>query len=243
MQEKKSSSVDWEAGFKIIKKALGVRWQKDVAQRLGITDAAISDAKSRGVVPWSWVKKTEELTRKKWEIIAREQLQQSAPGAASGHKSVEVAHYEDLPPQVGMTTSDNKLVLLVTIPVLGTVPAGIPQDISGVMSEYAEDYISISGVPSGSLGLRVGGDSMTREDGGGIHQGDVVVFLPERRPTNRCIVVVNTESGESVLRRYIEEEGRVFLDADNPRYERIEPNGGYRVVGVVIRAVRDVPLT
>ena len=56
-------------------------------------------------------------------------------------------------------------------------------------------------------------------------------------------MVVNTDCGESVLRRYIVEAGRVFLDADNPRYERITPNGGYRVMGVVIQVQRIVPLS
>ena len=156
--------------------------------------------------------------------------------------TVDISRYEELPAQVGLTTNDNKLVLLVTIPVLGTVPAGIPQDIPGVMADHAEDYISLSGVPPGSLGLRVGGDSMRRPDGSGIHKGDVVVFVPERRPTHQSVVVVNTEEGESVLRRYVVEDGKVFLDADNPEYERMEPNDDYRVVGVVIKINRDIPL-
>lgn len=163
--------------------------------------------------------------------------------AAAAKNTVPVSRYEELPSQIGLPTNDNKLVLLVTVPILGTIPAGIPEDLPGTMAEYAEDYISVSGVPAGSLGLRVGGDSMSRPDGTGIHRGDIVVFVGNKQPEHRDVVVVNTDCGESVLRRYIVEAGRVFLDADNPRYERITPNGGYRVMGVVIQVQRIVPLS
>lgn len=162
---------------------------------------------------------------------------------AAAKNTVPVSRYEELPSQIGLPTNDNKLVLLVTVPILGTIPAGIPEDLPGTMAEYAEDYISVSGVPAGSLGLRVGGDSMSRPDGTGIHRGDIVVFVGNKQPEHRDVVVVNTDCGESVLRRYIVEAGRVFLDADNPRYERITPNGGYRVMGVVIQVQRIVPLS
>lgn len=163
--------------------------------------------------------------------------------AAAARNTVPVSRYEELPAQIGLPTNDNKLVLLVTVPILGTIPAGIPEDLPGTMAEYAEDYISVSGVPAGSLGLRVGGDSMSRPDGSGIHRGDIVVFMTSKQPEHRDVVVVNTDCGESVLRRYIVEAGRVFLDADNPQYERITPNGGYRVMGVVIQVQRIVPLS
>lgn len=215
MQEKKSSSLDFETGFSAIKAALGARWQKDVADRLGITDSAISDAKARGVTPWSWIAKTEKLTQKKLEIQAR-------------IKAVE--------------SSRSPVVAAHSIPRVGRIPAGDPRQITD--ADILGWELVGPDVPQNALALQVSGNSMLRPDGTGIQDGDLVYFVEKSDPAHNDVVVVNDEFGDPVLKRLkILPGDEYMLTSDNPKYDPIRPNGGYRVVGVVIRAVRDVPLT
>ena len=125
------------------------------------------------------------------------------------------------------------LVPLVAVPLLGRVPAGIPEQIE----EQVEDYVAFPGVDDGTYALRAHGESMVPA----IRHDDFVLFRIDQDVRPGQVVVVNNEFGESMLKRLKEKEGELWLTSDNPEYPAVRPNAHYRIMGVVVRVIRDVP--
>ncbi|MBF0167059.1 MAG: translesion error-prone DNA polymerase V autoproteolytic subunit [Alphaproteobacteria bacterium] len=92
--------------------------------------------------------------------------------------------------------------------------------------------------PAATFMLRVAGDSMT---GAGILDGDLAIVdrAIEARPGH---VVVAVLDGEFVLKRLRLRGGRLFLDAENPRFRAcVAPTeSGFDVWGVVTAVVRQM---
>lgn len=124
---------------------------------------------------------------------------------------------------------------LVTVPVLGRVPAGFPDQIP---QQEIIEYISLPDIPKGSYGLIVKGDSMAPK----IKDGDYALFVPNGEFKNGDVVVVNNEWGESMVKRYREKDGEVMLTSDNPEYPSFKPNEHYRVMGKVVGVWRRIKL-
>lgn len=136
------------------------------------------------------------------------------------------------PPAVGLPAPVSRRVEVVSVPVYGRVPAGTP-------SQFVEEVerLGIPGVPERTFGLIVSGSSMLLPDGTGIRDGEYALCVSnlELEPQHNDIVVVNDEYGDSMLKRLkINKDGGFELVSDNPAYQRIIPNSGYSIVGVVI---------
>ncbi|MBI4620609.1 MAG: helix-turn-helix transcriptional regulator [Desulfobacterales bacterium] len=120
-----------------------------------------------------------------------------------------------------------------TIPVLGRVPAGFPDQVP--VQEIIE-YISCPDAQSGSYALIIKGDSMSPA----IKDGDYVLFIPDGNINNGDVIVVNDEWGDSMIKRYRERDGDILLTSDNPEYPSFSPNEHYRIIGKVVGAWRKI---
>jgi DNA polymerase V len=85
--------------------------------------------------------------------------------------------------------------------------------------------------PASTCFVRVKGDSMRDA---GIHTGDILVVDRSLTPTDRKIVVAMID-GEFTVKRFRATDGKVFLEAANEKFPRIEVSGDQELVvwGVV----------
>ena len=120
----------------------------------------------------------------------------------------------------------------VSVPVLGSIPAGSPlesiEDIQGYVPLYAE--------PSAGgeyFGLKVKGDSMT---GAGIFDGDTVVLRSQQSAEDGDIVAALVD-GEATIKRFKRKEGQPYLLPDNPKYKPIHSKD-IRIAGKVVYLTR-----
>lgn len=124
---------------------------------------------------------------------------------------------------------------IVDIPIYGTIPAGMAveteQDHLGTVSI---DAVS-AGVARGqkTFALRVRGDSMV---GAQISDGDLAV-LEMREPRTGEIVAALID-GETTLKRYVVENGRPYLKAENPAYPDLIPSEELIIQGVMVALIR-----
>lgn len=124
---------------------------------------------------------------------------------------------------------------IVDIPIYGTIPAGMAveaeQDNLGTVSI---DAVS-AGVARGqkTFALRVRGDSMV---GAQISDGDLAV-LEMREPRTGEIVAALID-GETTLKRYVVENGRPYLKAENPAYPDLIPSEELIIQGVMVALIR-----
>jgi len=128
---------------------------------------------------------------------------------------------------------------LFTLPVYGTIPAGLP-----AMAEQTPDetigvdpaVFGVRRLRSNQLwALRVHGDSMI---GAHILDGDLVV-LERRDPLPGDIVAALVDNTTTTLKRLVHVRGRAVLRAENRRYADIVPQEMESqgvVVGVIRRA-------
>ena len=123
------------------------------------------------------------------------------------------------------------------IPLLGVIPAGLPT----FEEEHSEGGVAVDlssiGLPEGArtFALTVRGDSMI---GAHIQEGDVVV-LEYREPRDGDVVAALID-GETTLKRFVLDNGRPFLKAENPAYPDLIPAMELIVQGVVVALTRKV---
>lgn len=121
------------------------------------------------------------------------------------------------------------------IPIYGRVAAGFGED----QQQEQEGCLSIDVASLGlarkrnTFALRVRGDSMIDAH---ICDGDTVV-LERREPRNQDIVAALID-GETTLKRFIQEKGKTYLRAENPRFPDLIPVGELIVQGVLVALVR-----
>ncbi|HPJ72529.1 MAG TPA: transcriptional repressor LexA [bacterium] len=124
----------------------------------------------------------------------------------------------------------------VSLPVVGTVRAGLPQP----AIEDIEGYFAIDSarLPAGaSFFLRVRGDSMI---GASILEGDLALIRPQPSAENREIVVALID-GEATLKRFFRERDKIRLAAANPNYDDIivrQGEGEVTIIGKVVGIYR-----
>ena len=140
----------------------------------------------------------------------------------------------ELPPNTAIPHAQSRIVPTVLVPLLGRVPAGIPER----MEEAVEEWIAMPGAQADTYALKVHGESMLPE----LRHGDVVFFRLDREPRPGDLVVVNDEFGDSMLKRLRLKEGEWYLVSDNPAYPTVRPNGEYRIMGVVVDAWRQLTI-
>lgn len=122
------------------------------------------------------------------------------------------------------------------IPMVGSVPAGLPIDaIENIEGEIALD---LSFLPRGeSFTLTVIGDSMKNA---GILDGDLVLVKKQRVAQKRDIVVAIID-GEATVKRYFPSEKSIRLQPENNDYKPIIVNkksGDFRIAGIVVGLLR-----
>lgn len=124
---------------------------------------------------------------------------------------------------------------IVDIPIYGMIPAGYgeagPPEPEGCLSV---DTRSIGVKPSAkTFALRVRGDSMI---GAHILSGDHVI-LEQREPRNQDIVAALID-GETTLKRYVMEQRKPYLRAENPAFPDLIPARELMIQGVMVGLVR-----
>jgi repressor LexA len=124
---------------------------------------------------------------------------------------------------------------VVEVPLVGAVAAGVP--ITAI--ENIDGYVSLDRKifkGEGLFTLRVRGDSM---QGIGVLDGDIVIVRQQATASQGDVVVAIIE-GEATLKRYLREENRVILRAENPRFKDIvvESDRGLIIVGKMVGVMR-----
>lgn len=126
------------------------------------------------------------------------------------------------------------------IPLLGSIPAGSPQDNRESRTEGAihVDIETLGFKPQrGCFALRVKGDSMKDA---AILDGDVVVLQPTPNPKAGQIVAALID-GESTLKRLVQLKNKWFLKAENSAYPELIPRSDLVIQGIVKTVIRQLP--
>lgn len=120
------------------------------------------------------------------------------------------------------------------LPVLGFIPAGGPV----VTEESVESWMSVgedlAKNATDYFMLRVTGESMIDA---GIIEGDLVVVDAKKQAKHGDIVVALIDNANT-LKRFIKKEGKVYLKAENKKYNDIYPDNELMIQGVVTALVR-----
>lgn len=125
---------------------------------------------------------------------------------------------------------------LISVPLLGSIQAGVPH----LAEEQIEEWINlpqslIRGRRDVFL-LRVRGDSMINA---GIFEGDLVIVRPTKEAKNNDIVVALLHD-EATVKRFIQIKNRSYLKAENPDYKNIYPKEDWMVQGKVVGVIRNL---
>ncbi|HEX3020110.1 MAG TPA: transcriptional repressor LexA [Chitinispirillaceae bacterium] len=123
----------------------------------------------------------------------------------------------------------------VSVPLIGTVAAGKP--ITAI--ENVDGYVTLDKSifkGEGLFALRIRGDSM---NGMGILNGDIVVVRRKSTAEHGEVVVVIID-GDATLKRFIKENGRVLLRAENPAYSDIvlSSMNSIQIAGKLVGVIR-----
>ncbi len=122
------------------------------------------------------------------------------------------------------------------VPLVGSVPAGLPIDaVENVEGEIAVD---LSFLPKGdSFTLTVTGDSM--KDAGILDRD--LVLVKKQAVARRGDIVVAVVGGEATVKRYFPEGKRIRLQPENEAFEPIivdKRSGEFRIAGKVVGLLR-----
>jgi repressor LexA len=128
----------------------------------------------------------------------------------------------------------------VDIPVLGTIPAGFPDDGEPEPEGCVTvDIKSIGFAPTrDTFAIRVTGDSMI---GAHIMHGDIVI-LDGRAEARNGMIVAALIDGQRTLKTLVITGRKTFLKAENPKYPNLRPADGLVIQGVykgLIRRAKD----
>jgi repressor LexA len=129
---------------------------------------------------------------------------------------------------------------LVTVPVIGTVAAGIP--IFAHENRIGEVMVEAAVVRGNCFALLVKGDSMIDAD---IHEGDYVVVRQQPIAENGDIVVAMLDDSATVKRLFIS-DARIELRPENKRLQPIHvgPDDDLKIIGKVMHVCSKAsPLT
>jgi repressor LexA len=122
------------------------------------------------------------------------------------------------------------------IPIIGRVAAGYPilaeENIEGTLSLDP----SLIRKKKDCFGLKVKGDSMINA---GIFEGDLVIISPQKECTDGDIVVALLDD-EATMKRFVREDGQIYLKPENENYSIIDLNkySNFSIIGKVIGVFR-----
>ena len=140
-------------------------------------------------------------------------------------------HREKGRPRWITLTAKAGLAKSLSLPLLGSVPAGAPRE----AIEDAQERFSLDRSLSAKADylLRVKGDSMEPE----IMDGDFVAVKSSQAAENGEIVVAHVGEFEATVKRLRRKGRAAFLEAANPKYGPIAKD--FRVIGRVVGLVRN----
>jgi len=166
----------------------------------------------------------------------------SAIGTVQYHlKNLVAAGFVEIKPRLsrGITLTARAL----GIPILGRVPAGPAQ----LAFEEVESYLPSNAIsaptpapaPSadarGLYALRIKGDSMIEA---GIMDADLIIVRPQASAKHGDIVVARIGDDEATVKRLVRKPGVLQLAPANPKYRPIPIDENVKIMGKVIRVVR-----
>lgn len=125
---------------------------------------------------------------------------------------------------------------VVDIPLYGSIPAGFADDRRQEAKGCVSVDIATLGIkPSArTFALEVRGDSMI---GKHIVDGDVVVLEHGMTPRDGDVVAALIDN-ESTLKTFLNENGKPFLRAENPKYPKMFPARELVIQGVMVALIR-----
>lgn len=123
----------------------------------------------------------------------------------------------------------------VSIPVLGTIPAGGPIISEESVVDRCNIDVSMIRNASNTFMLKVTGDSMINA---GIFEDDLVLVDNSIEPRLGDIVVALVDNGNTVKRYMKDKSGRIFLRPENDKYSDIYPEREMSIQGVVTALMR-----
>ncbi len=127
---------------------------------------------------------------------------------------------------------------LFSVPLYGTIPAGLPFGEEQVADEHLPLDPALFGLAPGSSrrlwALRVSGDSMIEAH---ICDGDLAL-LEHREPRAGDIIAALVDGTATTLKRLLYREGRPILHPENRRYADIVPETGLECQGVLVGLIR-----
>lgn len=144
--------------------------------------------------------------------------------------------YEQLMEAAGYITDKDNQYKYKFIPILGTIRAGIPL----LAEENWEGTLEISDEIKADFALRVVGDSMSWV---GIHEGDLALLRQTNIAQNGQIVAAGIEdtTWEATLKFYVSTNSHYVLRAANPAYEDILFTKNHRIIGTVVKIIKETP--
>jgi SOS regulatory protein LexA len=124
--------------------------------------------------------------------------------------------------------------MLFTIPLLGSIRAGYPDEAAQHMPEsvFINQYLVSN--PDRSYALKVLGDSMIEA---GIHAGDMVMIEKDKSPREGDIIAAYIDN-RFTLKHFRRIKGKICLVPANPKYPVLYPNTNLTIFGVVVSVVR-----
>ena len=124
---------------------------------------------------------------------------------------------------------------IADIPVYGNIAAGMAQDVEPERQGCVSVDVSALGIPrhARTFALKVRGDSMIDAH---ICDGDTVIL--EFREPRKGDIVAALIDGETTLKRYLVQNGKPFLRAENPLYPDLIPARELVIQGVLVALLR-----
>lgn len=124
---------------------------------------------------------------------------------------------------------------IVDVPIYGAIAAGYAE----TAEQQDEGTVSIDAATlglsrnRGVFALKVRGESMINA---GIQDGDLAI-LENREPQAGAIVAALID-GETTLKRLVQQRGKYYLRAENPKFPDLMPLAEMSVQGVLVATVR-----
>jgi repressor LexA len=125
---------------------------------------------------------------------------------------------------------------VVSIPIYGTIPAGVPIDAAQEDEGCVLIDVETLGIKPSTrtFGLKVQGDSMV---GKHIVNGDIAVIEHGVQPRTGDVVAALID-GQVTLKTFLMQRGKPYLRAENPRYPNLIPQEELQIQGVMVALVR-----
>jgi repressor LexA len=125
---------------------------------------------------------------------------------------------------------------VVSIPIYGTIPAGVPIDAAQEDEGCVLIDVETLGIKPSTrtFGLKVQGDSMV---GKHIVNGDIAVIEHGVQPRSGDVVAALID-GQVTLKTFLMQRGKPYLRAENPRYPNLIPQEELQIQGVLVALIR-----